>query len=130
MNVNDKNITTNKNFGLVFFFVFLIIGLWPLLKSNDIRNWSLILSAVFLILGLLNSKILLPLNALWFKFGIFLGKIIAPIAMGVVYFLVVFPTFLFLKIFKKNYLDLKYEKNNQTYWKNVEDYKSKMKDQF
>lgn len=130
MEVNNKNISSNKSFGLVFFFVFLIIGLWPLLKDNDIRNWSLILSLIFLILGLIDSKILLPLNALWFKFGMVLGKTIAPIAMGVVYFLVVFPTFLLLKIFKKNYLDLKYEKNNQTYWKNVKDYKSNMKDQF
>ena len=78
----------------------------------------------------MNSIILLPLNILWFNFGIFLGKTISPIIMGIVYFLVVFPTFLLLRIFKKNYLDIKYEKNKKTYWKNAQNYKSKMKDQF
>ena len=78
---------TNRNFGLVFFVVFLIISLWPVLSHNEIRQSSLILSIIFLILGLLNSRILLPLNKLWMKFGLFLGNLISPIVMAVVFFL-------------------------------------------
>ena len=80
-------IGSNRSFGIVFFIVFLIISLWPLLSSNEIRIWSLIVSIIFLTLGLINSKILTPLNKLWFKFGIFLGNIISPIVMGIIYLL-------------------------------------------
>ena len=84
--------SSNRSFGLVFFAIFLIISIWPLLDDKDIRIWSLIISLIFLILGILNSNILKPLNKIWFKFGMFLGKIVSPIVMGLVYFLVVTPT--------------------------------------
>ena len=91
MNYKDIKIGSNKSFGVVFFIVFLIIGLWPLLNNEEIRIWSIAISFVFLILGLLNSKILTPLNKLWFKFGIFLGNFIAPIVMAIVFFLLLHP---------------------------------------
>mgnify|MGYP001247487203 CR=1 FL=1 len=119
-----------KSFGIVFFFVFIIIALYPLLNNHEIRVWSLIIGFIFLILGLINSPLLKPLNLIWFKFGLFLGKFISPIVMGIVYFIVVFPTFLLLKIFKKNYLNLKYDRNRSSYWINVKDKNSTMKDQF
>ena len=91
-------IGSNRSFGIVFFFVvFLIISLWPLLSGNEVRIWSLIVSIIFLTLGLINSKALTPLNKLWFKFGIFLGNIISPIVMGIIYFAVVTPIALFFK---------------------------------
>ena len=83
---------TNRNFGIVFSIVFLIIALWPLLKQNDLRLWSLSISGIFFVLGLFNSKLLSPLNKIWFKFGMLLGSFIAPIVMGIVFFLVVTPT--------------------------------------
>ena len=95
-------IGSNKSFGIVFFVVFFIISLWPLLNSNEIRIWALILSIIFLILGLINSKALTPLNKLWFKFGIFLGNIISPIVMGIIYFVVVTPIAFILKVFQKD----------------------------
>ena len=119
-----------KGFGLVFFFVFTIIALYPLLNNNGIRFWSLIVGFIFLFLGLVNSPLLKPLNLIWFKFGLFLGKLIAPIIMGIVYFIVVFPTFLILKLFKRNYLNIKYEKNKSSYWINVENKQTTMRDQF
>ena len=105
----QKNIKlpSNRNFGIVFFIVFLIIALWPLLKQNEIRIWSLIISFIFFVLGLINSKLLTPLNKLWFKFGILLGNIIAPIIMGIVFFLVVTPTGLIMRFFRKDILKLK-----------------------
>jgi len=122
-------IGSNRSFGIVFFVVFLIISLWPLLSGNEIRIWSLIVSIIFLTLGLINSKILTPLNKLWFKFGIFLGNIISPIVMGIIYFVVVTPIALFLKVINKDVLSLKKTKQ-ASYWKNKEKYNSSMKNQF
>ncbi len=122
-------IGSNRSFGIVFFAVFLIISLWPLLNNNEIRIWALVISIIFLILGVINSKILTPLNKLWFKFGIFLGNIISPIVMGIIYFFVVTPIGLFLKAISKDVLSLKKTKNS-SYWKNKEKYNSSMKNQF
>ena len=129
--MKDKKIKigSNRSFGVVFFIVFLIVALLPLLNGNSIRTWSIILSLIFLILGLLNSNILSPLNRIWFKFGIILGSIVSPIVMSLVFFLVVTPTSLILRLFKKDILSLKKNDNN-TYWVKKLDKKSKMKNQF
>ena len=89
--MDDIKIGSNRSFGIVFFVVFLIIATYPLINGDELRLWSLIISIVFLFLGLVNSKILNPLNKVWFKFGIFLGKIISPLVMGIIFFLVVTP---------------------------------------
>ena len=127
----QKNIKlpSNRNFGVVFFIVFLIIALWPLLKQNEIRIWSLIISFIFFVLGLINSKLLAPLNKLWFKFGILLGNIISPIIMGIVFFLVVTPTGLIMRFFRKDILKLK-KNTSDSYWINKDDTNSSMKNQF
>tara|TARA_B100000780_G_C21092961_1_gene440563 strand:+ start:63 stop:449 length:387 start_codon:yes stop_codon:yes gene_type:complete len=127
----DKNIkiSSNKSFGIVFFIVFLIVSIYPIFNSGDLRVWSLIISITFLVLGLLNSFILSPLNKLWFKFGIFLGGIVSPIVMGIVFFGVVTPTSIIMKIFQKNLLGLKKD-NKKTYWIEKSLIKSKMKNQF
>ena len=129
MNKNIK-ISSNRSFGILFFIVFAVIAFYPILYNHDFRFWSLIVSFIFLFLGIINSALLTPLNAIWFKLGLFLGKFIAPIIMGVIYFIVVFPTFLLLKLFKKNYLNIKYDKNISSYWLDVKDKKSTMKNQF
>ena len=126
---NDIKISSNRSFGVVFFIVFLLIGLYPLLNNNEIRLWSLIISVLFLILGILNSKILSPLNKIWFKFGLFLGKIISPLVMGVIFFLVVTPIGLIMRLLNKDLLKLKFNKTN-TYWIEKTEPKSKMKNQF
>ena len=128
--MNDIKASSIKSFGIVFFLVFLIIALYPLLNNQSIRAWSLIIGFIFLILGILKSPVLKPLNLIWFKFGLFLGKFIAPIVMGMVYFVIVFPTFLLLTLFKKNYLNIKYERNMNSYWISIKDKSNSMKDQF
>ena len=100
--MSNKSISTNRSFGLVFFTVLLIVALYPLLKAESIRVWALIISIIFLILGLLNSPILSPLNKIWFKFGSLLGNFVSPIVMGVVYFAVVTPTSLIMKALGKD----------------------------
>ena len=129
MNKKNLNLPSNRNFGIVFFIVFLIIALWPLLKQNEIIIWSLIISFIFFVLGLINSKLLTPLNRLWFKFGILLGNIIAPIVMGIVFFLVVTPTGLIMRFFKKDILKLKKNSSN-SYWINKDNTNSSMRNQF
>ena len=120
---------SNRNFGIVFSIVFLIISIWPLLSQNDIRIWSLIISGIFLLLGLINSKLLLPLNKIWFKFGIFLGNFIAPIVMGIIYFMVVTPTGLIMKMLGKDLLNLK-KNNKDTYWIDKDNSNNDLKNQF
>ena len=111
-----KTKSSVKSFGILFFIVFLLIGVWPLLNVNNLRIWSLVLSAIFLILGLIESKILIPLNKYWVKFGQLLGKIIAPIVMAIIFFLVLTPISLMLKIFKKDVLRLAFSKKIESYW--------------
>ena len=124
----DIKISSNRSFGIVFFVVFLLIGLYPLLNGDNIRIWSLILAIIFIVLGIVNSKLLSPINLLWFKFGILLGRFISPIVMGII-FLVVTPTAFILRLFGKDVLNLK--KNNEpTYWIENKDKSSRMKNQF
>ena len=129
MNENKIKIGSNRSFGIVFFIVFFIISLFPLLKGNDVRIWSLLVSLIFLVLGLINSNILSPLNKLWFKFGLLLGNFISPIVMGLVFFLVVTPTGLFMRLIGKDLLNLN-KKNVKSYWIDKTGPKSKMKNQF
>ena len=127
--MDDVKISSNRSFGIVFFTVFLLIALYPLMFSGEVRLWSLIISFTFLALGLLNSRILYPLNKLWFNFGIFLGKLISPLIMGLIFFLVVTPIGLIMRLLGKDVLNLKYNKN-KSYWIEKTGPKSKMKNQF
>ena len=127
--MDDIKIGSNRSFGIVFFIVFLLIASYPLINQGEIRVWSVLISLLFLILGIINSKILTPLNKAWFKFGIFLGKIISPIVMGIIFFLVVTPIAFLMRILKKDLLNLKYNKNS-SYWIEKTDPKSTMKNQF
>ena len=127
--MDDIKLGSNKSFGIVFFIVFLLISFYPLINNENIRLWSLILSLIFLVLGILNSKILTPLNKLWFKFGILLGKIVSPIIMGIIFFLVVTPIGFIMRILGKDLLNLKFN-TNKSYWIEKTGPKSKMKNQF
>ena len=129
MKNNNIKIGTNKSFGIVFFLFFLIISIFPLFKDGNIRVWSLIIAIIFLILGLQNSKILTPLNSIWFKSGIILGNFVSPIVMGIVFFIIVTPTSLIMRALGKNLLNLK-KGNKKTYWIEKSKIKSKMKNQF
>ena len=127
--MSNVKIGSNKSFGIVFFIVFIIISIYPMLKGDSLRMWSLGVSIIFLVLGLLNSQILTPLNKLWFKFGIFLGKIISPFIMGIIFFFVVTPIGYLMRLFKKDVLSLKFN-DNRSYWVKKNGPKSKMKNQF
>ncbi len=127
--MKDIKVGSNRNFGIVFSIVFLLISLYPLLKSEDIRVLSLVVSFIFLILGIFNSKILSPFNKLWFKFGLLLGKIVSPLIMMIIFFFVVTPIGILMRLFRKDVLNLKFN-NKETYWIEKNGPKSKMKNQF
>ena len=127
--MSDVKISSNRSFGVVFFVVFLLIALYPVINNEEIRVWSLIVSLIFLVLGLLNSKILNPLNQIWFKFGVFLGKIISPFIMAIIFFFVVTPIGLIMRTLGKDILNLRYN-TKKTYWIEKTGPKSKMKNQF
>jgi|TARA_B110000305_G_C19237095_1_gene538066 hypothetical protein len=129
MSQNKIKISSNRSFGIVFFILFLIISIYPLYKDEEIKTWGIIIAVIFLILGLFNSSILSPLNKIWFKFGIFLGNFISPIVMGIIFFGVVTPTSLIMRILGKNLLGLKKD-NKKSYWIERSKIKSSMKDQF
>ena len=119
----------NRSFGFLFFVVFLIIALWPLYAGYEIRIWSILLSLIFLILAIINPKILSPLNRIWIRFGIFLSIIVSPIVMGLVFFGVLTPTAFFIKLFGKDLLRKKYS-DEKSYWIKREKNVGPMKKQF
>ena len=121
--------SSNKSFGILFFLVFFLIGLWPLLNGDNIRIWSIVISLIFLTLGLLNSNILDPLKSNWIKLGEILGKFISPIVMALIYFFILTPLGLAIKFFGKDLLNTKYSKI-KSYWINRKKNVGSMKKQF
>ena len=127
--MNELKIGSNRSFGIIFFVVFMIIALWPLLNSENVRIWSLIISIIFFFLGILNSNLLTPLNKLWMKFGLLLGKVISQAVMAVIFFGVVTPTGLIMRIFGKDILKLN-KNNNNSYWEDKDNSNNNMNNQF
>ena len=111
-----KSKNSVKGFGILFFIVFLLVSIWPLLKGLEIRLWALSIAIIFLLLGLTNSKILIPLNKYWIKLGEILGMTIAPIVMMMVFFLILTPIALLLRLFGKDLLNINKKKTYKTYW--------------
>ena len=121
--------SSNRSFGLLFFIVFIIIGLWPLKNDLELNYIFIGISIIFLILGLMNSKILTPLNKIWVKFGELIGKIVAPLVMALIFFIILTPIGLFLRLIGKDLLNVKLN-NNKTYWIKRDKKPGSMKRQF
>ena len=120
---------SNKSFGILFFIVFLVIGFWPHVNGEETRIWSISLALLFLILGLLNSKILTPLYFVWIKLGLFLGNFISPIVMAIIFYLIISPFGIVLRLIGKDSLMKKYSKQS-SYWIQREKKMNSMKMQF
>ena len=122
-------LSSEKKFGLLFFIVFLVISLWPLLINSEIRAWSLIISLFFLFSTIFSLKLLIPMNKLWIKFGKLLGKFIAPVVLSIIYFFILTPIGLFMRIIRKDLLNLKFTKQD-SYWIKKQKTLSKIDKQF
>ncbi len=124
-----KKISSNKSFGILFFIVFALISIWPLIQGGSLRIWPIPIAILFLILGLIDSKLLSPLNVVWVKFGELLGRIIAPVVMAIIYFFIITPIGLFMRLIRKDLLKIK-SSNKQSYWIKREKNIGSMKRQF
>ena len=122
--------SSEKSFGVIFSIVFLIVALYPLINSEGLRIWALVVSAIFLLLAYVAPKILVLPNKLWFKFGLLLGSIVAPIVMAFVYFVTVLPTGLIMRLLGKDLLKQKLDKNAKSYWIERKEPMGSMKNQF
>ena len=111
MTIQEKNLS----FGILFFIVFALIAFWPFLSGEKIRLWAILISFIFLILGVLNSQLLTPLKKIWIKIGIILGKIIAPLVMALIYFIIITPISIIIKISGKDILNMKFD-SSKSYW--------------
>ena len=125
-----KSQSSNKSFGLLFFVVFFIIGLWPFKNGENPNFYFITASVIFLLLGLINSKLLTPLNKSWIKLGEILGIVIAPIVMALVYFVILTPVSIIVRVFGKDLLGLKFSKEKETYWIKRKKILGSMKKQF
>tara|TARA_A100001011_G_scaffold389389_1_gene470798 strand:+ start:216 stop:608 length:393 start_codon:yes stop_codon:yes gene_type:complete len=130
MRKNKHDKSSNKSFGFVFFIIFTIIAFYPVVNGKSPQFYFFPIAILFLILGLLNAKILTPLNIAWINFGLFLGRIFSPIIMGFIYFLIVTPIGIIMRLLNKDLLKLRYNKKSNTYWLVKKDTNSKMKYQF
>lgn len=108
--------SSEKSFAVVFAMVFFLIGIFPLIGNNDVRWWALIISTVLLALGFTYPKIFTKPNDLWFRFGLLLGAIIAPITMALVYLIVIVPTGLILRLVRYDPLAEKLDPKATSYW--------------
>jgi hypothetical protein len=122
--------SSEKSFGVVFSIVFLIVALYPLINSEGLRIWALVASIIFFLLAFLAPKILVLPNKLWFKFGLLIGSIVAPIVMAFVYFVTVLPTGLIMRLLGKDLLKQKLDKNAKSYWIERKEPMGSMKNQF
>ena len=132
LNMIDKNKTesSNKSFGLVIGSFLLIVFIYIFFNTGNLNFYLIIASAIFFVLGIFNSNLLTPLNKVWIKFGYLLGKFVSPIILTLIYFVIIFPTKLILKIYNKDILDLNLNKEAKTYWKRKEESISNMNKQF
>ena len=122
--------SSEKSFGVVFSIVFSIVALYPLINSEGLRIWALVVSIIFFLLAFLAPKILVLPNKLWFKFGLLIGSIVAPIVMAFVYFVTVLPTGLIMRLLGKDLLKQKLDKNSKSYWVKRSEPMGSMKNQF
>ena len=122
--------SSEKSFGVVFSIVFLIVALYPLINSESLRIWALVVSIIFFLLAFLAPKILVLPNKLWFKFGLLVGSIVAPIVMTLIYFVTVLPTGLIMRLLGKDLLKQKLDKNAKSYWIERKEPMGSMKNQF
>ena len=108
--------SSDRSFGIVFAIVFAIIGLWPLLADGGVRWWSLAIALGFAAVAIARPGLLAPLNRLWFRFGLLLNSIVSPLVMGLLFYLIITPFALFMRLTGKDLLHLRRDPEAASYW--------------
>ena len=114
--VPPVNASSNRTFGFVFTALFVIIALFPLLHGQGMRIWALMIAAIFLIAATMVPNVLSPLNLIWTKFGHLLHHMVGPVVLGFLFFFVVTPIAITLRLIRKDSLGLQFNKNSSSYW--------------
>jgi len=108
--------SSDRSFGFVFAVVFVVIALWPLWHGGGLRWWSLGVAGAFVVVAIAVPRVLAVPNRLWLKLGLLLGKVVSPIALGVLFYLVFMPIGMLMRLFGKDPLKLRREAAATTYW--------------
>lgn len=108
--------SSDRSFGIVFAVVFLLIGLWPLLDGGAVRWWSLAVAFVFAVLAAIRPGLLAPVNRLWLRLGLLLNRIVSPLVMALLFYLIITPLAFLMRLTGKDPLRLKYDPEVRSYW--------------
>lgn len=114
-NVKPKT-GSDKAFGIVFACFFVAIALYPLVSSQGVRLWALAVAAVFMVLAFLSPSLLTPLNKAWMRLGLIIGLVVSPIIMSVMFYLVITPIGLLMRLLGHDLLRLKPNPDTASYW--------------
>ena len=108
--------SSDRSFGVMVTVVLTVVGVFPLLNGEPPRWWSLAVAGVMLVVTLVRAELLAPFNRVWFRFGLFLHRVVNPVIMAVIYFAVVTPTGLIMRAVGKDPLRLRRDPNAESYW--------------
>ena len=110
--------SSDRSFGIVFACVFAIVGLWPLIDAAPPRWWAMGIAGIFLFAAGACPKVLAPLNRIWLRFGLLLHKVVNPLVMAILFYLVVTPMGILVRILGKDLLRLRLDPKATSYWIN------------
>ena len=113
---HDVKGSSDRSFGFVFAAVFSVLGLWPLVASREPRLWALGVAGAFLAVALVRPALLAVPNRLWMRFGVLLNRIVSPVVLAIVFYLVVTPMGLAMRLAGKDPLRLKARAPGASYW--------------
>lgn len=108
--------SSDRSFGLVFAVAFLVVALFPMVHGREARLWALAPAAAFLGFALIRPALLTPLNRLWFRFGLLLARVTNPLIMGLVFFLVITPMAMIMRLRGADLLRLRLDREAKSYW--------------
>ena len=130
MKIKESNMGSDRSFGIIFSIVFFIISFWPVMSGESIRLWAFLIAVIILIISLTKANLLHTPNKIWFRFGLMLGNIVAPIVMGIIFFAIITPVGLIMRMLGKDLLNKKFKKSLRSYWNKREQMIGTMKNQF
>ncbi|MGB8274464.1 MAG: SxtJ family membrane protein [Alphaproteobacteria bacterium] len=112
----SERLSSHRSFGLTISVALVVVGLWPLVHGGPVRIWALVLAAILAMAAWLRPESLAPFNRLWSRLGLFLGGVVTPVVMGLLFFTVMTPLAFILRALGKDTLGLRFDRAAATYW--------------